>query len=99
MLCELAGVQLRMNRVHLALEMAAAAVDTAQQRRARVIECQAQLVLAEVYLTRPDAASVKAVQPSLERAENLIVETGAVVYKTDLQRLQLRLAGLTVDQS
>ena len=98
MLCELAEVQLRMNRGPLALETAAAAVDTAQQRSARVIECQAHLVLAEVHLTRPDSASLKVVQPSLERAENLIEETGAVVYKTDLQRLQLRLAGLTLDR-
>jgi len=97
-LCELADAQIRMNLLPLALETAATAVDTAQQRCARVTECQAQLVLAEAHLTRPDAASVKAVQQALERAEHLIAETGAVAYEPDVQRLRLRLAALTADR-
>jgi tetratricopeptide (TPR) repeat protein len=94
-LCELADAQFRMNLLPLALETAVAAVETAQQRRARVTECQAQLVLAGAQLTRPDAAGMKAAKQALERVERLIAETGALVYEPDVQRLRLRLAALT----
>jgi tetratricopeptide (TPR) repeat protein len=97
-LCELADVQLRLNLLPLALETATAAVDTAQQRRARVTECQAQLVLAGAHLTRPDAASVTAAHQAFERAEHLIAETGALAYEPAVQHLRLRLAALTADR-
>jgi class 3 adenylate cyclase/tetratricopeptide (TPR) repeat protein len=94
-LCELADARVQLNLLPLALETAAAAVDTAQQRHARVTECQAQLVLAGAHLTHPDAAGVETARQTLERAEQLIAETGALAYKPDAQRLRLRLAALT----
>jgi tetratricopeptide (TPR) repeat protein len=94
-LCELADVQFRMNLLPLALETTEAAVAIAQERRARVIECQAQLALTDVHLTYPGAAGVEAAQQALERAERLIAETGALAYEPDAKRLRLRLTALT----
>ena len=96
-LCELADAQIRLNLPTAALETASAAVDTAHRRRARVVECQAQLVLARVQLARPDTAAIGSAQQALEQAQHLIDETGALAYRPEVERLRLRLGGLTSD--
>src|SRR5262249_8366518 len=95
MLCELADVQVRLNLPSVALETAAVAVDTAQQRRARVTECQAQLVRGNAPLARPHAVGVTVADRALERAERLVAETGALAYEPVVQQLRARLAALT----
>jgi len=94
-LCELAEAQMGLNLLASALETATASADTACRRRARVVECQARLVLARAELARPDAAGVGSAQQALELAQRLIDETGALAYQPEVERLRLHLGSLT----
>jgi tetratricopeptide (TPR) repeat protein len=90
----LAQARLARGEIDAARTLALEAVDSDRRVGARLNECQAQLVLAEVLLHSEGTPARSAVEAALARAAALIEETGAVLYRPQLhvRRAELALA-------
>ncbi len=97
MLTELAEARLRMGEAQIAFETAREAVAVAIQRRSRVGECQAQLVLATSAMVLSGTARPSPAEAALQRAEQLVHKTGADVYQAHVRAQRARLAALAGD--
>src|SRR5260370_19910430 len=97
MLAELAEARLRMGEAQIAFETAREAVAVAIQRRSRVGECQAQLVLATSAMVLSGTARPSPAEAALQRAEQLVHKTGADVYQAHVRAQRARLAALAGD--
>jgi adenylate cyclase len=88
----LAQARLARGEIDAARALALEAVDNDRRVGARVNECRAQLVLAQVLLHSDGATARSAVETALARAAALIEETGAVMYLPQLHLGRAELA-------
>jgi class 3 adenylate cyclase/tetratricopeptide (TPR) repeat protein len=95
MLAHLAGAYFRMGDLAKALTVASEALQTAQQRTARVAECHASIISAAV-LTDQDRNSA---EQFLHRAEKLLQTTGALLFDPLLAEVRANLSPHTVPHS
>ena len=73
-------------------QVAAEAIGVAQRKADRLAECHANVVAAEVCLTRSGSQHVSEARALLNRANALIDETGAKAYEPMMLRTQLQEA-------
>lgn len=73
-------------------EVAAEAIGVAQRKADRLAECHANVVAAEVCLTRSGSQHVLEARALLNRADALIDETGAKAYEPMMLRMRAKAA-------
>ncbi len=78
----------------LAGQVAAEAINVARRRARRLYECHASLIAARVGLARGELRRSPEIQTLLDRAENLIEETGGKAYEPMIADINRGLSGL-----
>jgi class 3 adenylate cyclase/tetratricopeptide (TPR) repeat protein len=95
----LAQARLARGEIDAARALALEAVDNDRRVGARLNECRAQLVLAQVLLHSDGVTARSAVEAALARAAALIEETGAVLYAPQLHVRRAELAQTLGDEA
>jgi tetratricopeptide (TPR) repeat protein len=94
---ELAKALLGRGELDRGEQEAQTAVTVARSQHSRCAEVQANLALTYIQLRRADAAALTRAEQALARAQELIDETGALIYQPEVHECRAHLARLRGD--